>query len=218
MLAALFSETIIYEVATPSMWHSTLYPEERRYISNALSKRKREFSAGRACARKALQRAGINHGPLLMDRDRIPLWPDNIVGSISHTEGFCAAAIAPSNTLLGLGFDVERCDRDMTTIQSHICTQGELSWLKEYGNEFEQQWTAVIFSAKESIYKCLYPLTRVFMDFKDVELTLHAKALAFEVDFLTAVLLSEINHEMLKGKFIITPDFIFTSCEYPRCN
>jgi 4'-phosphopantetheinyl transferase EntD len=31
-------------------------------------------------------------------------------------------------------------------------------------------WECVAFSAKEAIYKCLYPLTLRFLDFKDVEI------------------------------------------------
>jgi len=44
-----------------------LLPAERAQVSNAVTKRVREFAAGRQCARKAMSRLGVSMGPLLND-------------------------------------------------------------------------------------------------------------------------------------------------------
>ena len=72
-----------------------LLPGEAVYVAKAVPKRINEFAAGRACARRALATFGMPGAVLLAAPDRQPLWPTGFVGSITHTAGFCAAAVAP---------------------------------------------------------------------------------------------------------------------------
>ena len=72
----------------------------------AAPQREEEFQMGRFCAEKALQRLD----PALPTRvskneDGSPRWPDGIVGSITHTQGFVSAAVARLQDYLGLGLD-----------------------------------------------------------------------------------------------------------------
>jgi 4'-phosphopantetheinyl transferase EntD len=41
--------------------------------------------------------------------------------------------------------------------------------------------TAVIFSAKESLYKCLHPLTQLPLEFHDIEVVLYDCSASFEI-------------------------------------
>ena len=84
-----------------------LLPEERRFIEKAVAKRQHEFATGRFLARGLLARLGHPDFPLLRAEDRLPIWPDGIVGSISHASHACLAAVADSGTSGGIGVDLE---------------------------------------------------------------------------------------------------------------
>jgi len=107
-LGGLFPEGVVVEVATPEMWEGPLYPEEEVSIRNAVRKRRREFAAGRNCARRALAFLGVQDCALPMGNDREVLWPEGIVGSISHCDDLCAVAVARRDFAAGIGLDVER--------------------------------------------------------------------------------------------------------------
>ena len=85
----------------------SLWPSEAACVSRAVPQRVQEFAAGRQCARRAMAEFGIRDFPLLMASDRRPLWPDTLTGSITHTRGFCAAAVAERARLGALGLDSE---------------------------------------------------------------------------------------------------------------
>src|SRR5258707_9342490 len=70
---------------------ATLSAGEAGYLGRAQPKRAREFAAGRQCARQALERFGLTGWDLAVRPDRSPAWPEEFVGSISHTTGFCGA-------------------------------------------------------------------------------------------------------------------------------
>src|SRR3979409_1002599 len=54
-------------------------------LRHATQKRQREFLAGRWCAEEALQCLGAGSTHVAMAKDRAPIWPDGVVGSITHT-------------------------------------------------------------------------------------------------------------------------------------
>ena len=96
-LSALFPKNIKTAEGDPSLIDGNLYPEEAFYIADAVSKRQKEFKAGRLIAKTLLKEMGIQHFPLRMDNKRMPLWPSGICGSISHTEGYCGVAVAKTD-------------------------------------------------------------------------------------------------------------------------
>src|SRR5208282_3247294 len=73
---------------------SLLLPAEAEFLGRAVPKRVQEFAAGRLCARRALAEFGIVDFPVRTAHDRQPVWPEFLVGSITHTEGYCAAVVA----------------------------------------------------------------------------------------------------------------------------
>src|SRR5437763_335927 len=101
-IGALFDGFVVTAQAVPTALDGQLYPEERACIARAVPKRRAEFATGRVCARQALERLGVAVGPLLPHPDRSPAWPPGIVGSISHTDGYCAVAVAEATRALGI--------------------------------------------------------------------------------------------------------------------
>jgi len=144
---------------------------ERPLIKKAVAKRRREFSAGRSCARQALRALDCENTPIIHDENGAPLWPQNIIGSITHSTTYAAAAVAQDSRLLGLGIDMETVSRVSPRITNKILTEPEKIALQFHPDLAEQQrLLALLFSAKESIYKCLHPLLQCRIGFKDARI------------------------------------------------
>jgi 4'-phosphopantetheinyl transferase EntD len=153
-----------------------LSPETRSRLPQALrratEKRQREFLAGRRCAAEALQCLGAGSTHVAMAEDRAPIWPDGVVGSITHTGDFAAAAVAWAADIAGLGIDSEQII-DLTAARDivDICMVDEAALFKEAHGRSFCEFCTFVFSAKEAVFKCLFPLTRKFLEFSDVRIT-----------------------------------------------
>lgn len=137
---------------------------------SGVEKRNREFAVGRYCAYQSLQRLKVT-GDVPVDTDRKPVWPPGIVGSISHSHHYAWAATAKQDTIKGIGVDTEIIIDDTTLRQivKEITTDVEWKLLSLIDADIKTAFT-VVFSAKESIFKCLYPLNEKFFGFHDVQL------------------------------------------------
>jgi 4'-phosphopantetheinyl transferase EntD len=151
---------------------------ERDFVRAASPERIREFATGRACARAALAEFGLEGLPILVNPDRSPAWPSQCVGSITHTTGYCAAAVARTDQCAALGIDAERIGKIEDDLLPLICTQDEMATLS--ADVETRQWqTTAIFCAKEAYYKAQFCLTKQWLDFTDVEISLHANRGSF---------------------------------------
>jgi 4'-phosphopantetheinyl transferase EntD len=151
-----------------------LLSEERRVVQHVERKRLRDYAAGRLCVRAALRELGIEGFALLPGADRQPLWPHAITGSITHTEGYCIAAVAHSSHVRSLGVDCEVVEAVHEELWPRICCPQELDWLARQPADQRHGLAALFFAAKESFYKCQYPLTREWLGFHDVMIELLA--------------------------------------------
>jgi enterobactin synthetase component D len=133
--------------------------------ASAVPKRRAEFLAGRFAARTALAALGIDATPG-RDAEGRPLWPAGIVGSITHGAGRALCAVASSRDVLGVGIDVERLmDASVKDeLLARICSEPERAMLARLAAP-EAASITFAFSAKESLYKCLFPHVGRFMDF-----------------------------------------------------
>jgi 4'-phosphopantetheinyl transferase EntD len=150
-----------------------LHPEESAAVARAVAKRQREYTAGRACARAALARLGAPPGPLLRDPHRgAPLWPTGVVGSITHCDGYRAAAVARSTDILTLGIDAEPHDRlPEGVLDAIVATDTERAALASLTRRAPAvHWDRLLFSAKETVYKAWYPYHRRMLGFHEAEL------------------------------------------------
>jgi len=144
---------------------------ERPCIERAVEKRRREFSAGRCCARQALRQLGCTDAPIVRDEHGAPLWPQGVAGSITHTVTYAAAAVAESARMRGVGIDMETVSRVSSVIAGKILTRAEQAYLQCRPDPQERQrLLALIFSAKEAAYKCLHPLVQRRIGFEDARI------------------------------------------------
>ncbi|MFT5357940.1 MAG: 4'-phosphopantetheinyl transferase EntD [Polyangiales bacterium] len=147
-------------VNAPSL--SVLHPEEAALMTRAIEKRRQEFCAGRVLAREALQSLGFAPSPLLRGEDRAPIWPRGAVGSITHTQGHCAAVVARSGRIRAVGIDVEQAISLKQGVYEAITTERER---QELEGDDALRIGKIIFSAKECAYKAQYALTQKYLPF-----------------------------------------------------
>lgn len=152
-----------------------LFPEERLLVTSAVAKRRREFAAARRCARALLLQLGEPPRPLLRSADRAPIWPADVVGSISHADALVAVAVARPALAAGLGIDVEPDAPLEPGLWSRICTAAELARLPGSDPETRGRAARLVFSAKEALYKCVHPHVGRFIGFREVEIDFPAE-------------------------------------------
>ena len=144
---------------------SQLLPAEAATITRMVPSRAAEFAAGRLCARAVLTRLGREGAAVPAAADRKPVWPDGIIGSITHTDGFCAAVAAPCGPLQGLGIDTEVMGRVTAPLAARICLPEELAWIASLADVLQPAARALVFAAKEAFYKAQSPLTDEWLGF-----------------------------------------------------
>ena len=147
-----------------------VFPGEESFIENAVESGAAN-SLWPVVRREALASLGQAPGPITAGPSREPKWPSGLVGSITHTNGFRAAAVAPQSVVASIGIDAEQNEPLPDGIEKLVCVEGELEMLAALtGARPEVQWGRLLFSAKESIYKAWYPLTNRWLGFDDVRL------------------------------------------------
>lgn len=135
-------------------------------------KRLADFSTGRYCALKALEQLGIQAAVIPIGEDRAPVWPEGIVGSISHCDSLIGAIVAKSSDHISLGLDIEEIGRVTPDLWDLVFTENEKNYLSGLSDENKLVQSTAIFSIKEAFYKFQHPLTKTFLDFLDVEVEL----------------------------------------------
>jgi len=213
MLDSLFPEGVITEAASPWMWSAELTREEKAIIENAVDKRSREFAAGRTCARGILRQLGFSGDPTIAkDRHGAPVWPEGITGSISHTDDVCVVSIGrQKRELTSLGVDVEKdtgLDADLVDI---VCDEREKAACANSRAEDRLRLAKIIFSAKESVYKCLYPLVKTMLDFQDVHIELDVSNNTF-MGTINGTLHEGLAGDVCNGRVLQAEGYIYTGC------
>jgi 4'-phosphopantetheinyl transferase EntD len=174
MIASLFPPGIECAEGSIASLQESIAPAEESCTHPFVPKRRREFIAGRVCARRALARLGIDNFALLPGPDRYPGWPPGVVGCISHSKDYCAVAAARLGQYSSVGLDVESRDALDSELWQSVFMAPELRWLDGQPEEERVTWATVLFSAKECVYKCQYPVFGEIWGFKEVAITLEA--------------------------------------------
>jgi 4'-phosphopantetheinyl transferase EntD len=135
----------------------------------ASPKRVHDFRRGRACAHGALEAIGHSVRTIPVGSCGAPVWPQGCVGSITHTAAYAGAVAATLDVYSALGIDAEDVDAVSPELWPTLFTQSELRCLAAMRADARAARAALLFSAKESIYKAQFPLTRSWLDFLEVE-------------------------------------------------
>lgn len=146
-----------------------LAPGEEEAVAGAVERRRAEFTTGRLLARAALEHLGVPAAAVPVGQRRAPVWPDGVVGSITHCAGLRAVAVARTRDVRSVGIDAERHAALPEGVLGAVSDEGERAHLARLPSG--THWDTILFSAKESVYKTWFPLTGRWLGFEDAVLT-----------------------------------------------
>lgn len=137
------------------------FPEQ---LNIAVTKRKAEYLAARYATKKILQAYGCDEVPGIAP-DRAPAWPSGWHGSISHSHECAIAVITPDDSGLIPGIDIEFLAPESILHTAYIFSSQDEQDLLAVSNIDYPTALLIVFSAKESLFKALYPEIGRFFDF-----------------------------------------------------
>jgi 4'-phosphopantetheinyl transferase EntD len=192
---------------------AALFPAEEALIARAVPKRRTEFATGRHCARTALGALAIAPAPILPGQGGAPQWPPGIVGSITHCDGYRAAAVARASEVITIGLDAEPAQWLPAEVLQLVALPDERDRLGDLARAAPGVcWDRLLFSAKESVYKAWFPLARRWLGFADADITINAADGTFEARLLVpAPESSGVPAAGFTGRWIIAEGMILTA-------
>ncbi|MDW6002585.1 4'-phosphopantetheinyl transferase family protein [Vibrio mangrovi] len=180
-------------------------------LQRAVSKRKAEFVAGRIAAKHALLNQGASEPWVSIGNHRSPVWPDGFVGSISHTDNTAISVVAKNGQLLSIGIDVENMMNETLceSVTKMVATPQELR-IRSVTDWDETTFVSLMFSAKESLFKALYPLVQRYLDFHDARLvSLDPEHSLFTFE-LSQILQQQTGRQFCHGHYLFLDDAVVT--------
>jgi 4'-phosphopantetheinyl transferase EntD len=195
-----------------------LLPDEEHLVAKAVLKRRREVTNARTCARRALAALGRPEVSILRGERGQPLWPHGIVGSMTHTAGYYAAAVAEASAVRSVGVDAEQHDVLPDGVLNHVAFGPERTRIALLPTLADRVWwDRLLFSAKESVYKAWYPLTGRWLGFEDADITIDPAAATFAARILIDGTTTDggppLTH--LSGRWLVRDDLILTAVTVP---
>jgi 4'-phosphopantetheinyl transferase EntD len=170
-----------------------------------------EFASGRACANRALMElTGEPNMVVGVNEDRSPLWPAGFVGSITHTDRICTAVAARKAEVTALGIDAECVDTSAYDARDVFCTEAEMDLIASSSLYERERLAALLFSAKESFFKCQFGLARQWLDASQIAVTLDFSRGTFGIDVVSRLVTDLPSLRM--ARFIFRDDHVLTAC------
>jgi len=182
--------------------------DEALSIARAVPRRRLEFGYGRVCARKAM--TALGHAPVSLPTgsDRVPIWPDDLVGSITHTRDWVAAAVARRDQgFAAIGIDIEPATVLSPDLWASVCRPGELERLATICDVAPGLAAHIIFCMKEAAFKCQYGLSHAMLEFEDFVIDVDAEAGTFAASYCKVVPPFDMHHR-LHGRFALSAEYI----------
>ena len=160
-------------VAVEEIRNYPVYQEESIYISGALDRRRREYSTGRWLVRKGLEHLGVDPTPIHKGILHQPLWPEGIIGSLTHEKGLCAAALIlrQRSHYKSLGIDIAFIDRSFGPAcqyaEQFLASDEEIKSIPSI--ESIQDPYLALFCLKESGVKAISESVGDFIDIRAIQ-------------------------------------------------
>ena len=182
-------------------------------IAQARVERKNEYLCGRVLAQAVLNHHFGLDQPITSMYEPLPIWPNHVLGSISHSQNKLIVAL--SNNAIYLGVDIEHwVTSEFAQESAHlVLTPSEFDLWKNKAAEFFDfaRYVSLIFSIKESLYKAVYPTAKQYIDFLEASIV----DINFENQTLTLTFLPEIQQryqllEQYQGGWVVEQDHIMT--------
>ena len=135
-------------------------------LARWVTKRKAEYLAGRFAAQQCLQQLQLRPTAIGTGAHREPLWPDGVIGSISHSADTALAILTRAQERL-IGIDTEHLlSREQSRQTMPVFLDADEQKLIASAPERLAQWLpTAIFSAKESFFKAVFRHVQHYFDF-----------------------------------------------------
>lgn len=135
-------------------------------LANSGRKRKTDHLAGRIAAAHALP----DHTVPGIGPGGEPLWPQGISGSITHSTTQAMAVVTQYPALIGIDCETILSENEAREIKDGIIDAQEERVLSRSRYPFALALT-LVFSAKESLFKALFPQVKSYMGFDSARVT-----------------------------------------------
>lgn len=188
-----------------------LFPEEEAAIERATPARRAEFRTARACAHDALAALGVPPAPVGRGPRGEPIWPDGVVGSITHCRGYRAAAVARRTDVASIGLDAEPDGPLPHGVLSQVASSREAERLARLPRDCRVDGGRLLFSIKEAVYKAWSPLTGCWLDFEQVDVSIEATGQFLASLDSGAARAREGARSELTGRWVATHGLILTA-------
>ena len=157
-----------HRLITPGDEDALLEHEAASIVSSVASVR-RASGAARIVARDLLAKLGWGPAAIPKAPSGEPVWPEGIAGSMAHDDRIAIAAVGWLRDFRSIGVDIEPAVPLSADMLELVATPQELGNIA--GDPLRGK---LLFAAKEAVYKAAYPLDRVFLEFRDIEIDLAA--------------------------------------------
>lgn len=159
-------------------------------LTKAVQKRRAEFCAGRLLCHIGQKLLGLETHFVEADASRAPIWPPNVAGSITHSRGHAVVWVA-ARPDVSLGVDIEPIagKSALEAILSSVLNDEEVGLASG-----DPSALTAMFSAKETLYKTLYPHVNRFFGFKA------AKVIACQSDVIALELTEGLAEKLSAGR------------------
>lgn len=204
-----FPDNVTYHFSSQQMGPEALSENELAVAQKYGAKRFADFCTGRYCLRKSIAPYNFTGDILIGDRG-MPLLPDHITASLSHSKKLCGAVASLKQNNISLGIDIETNGRVHEEMWRLLFTPKETTYLSAQNKVNSDLLSTVFFSMKEAYYKMQFPLTGVYLDFPEVEIE-HTDG------FFVVTLLKDVNdrfpkHKQTSGHMLQLGNEIITYC------
>lgn len=183
------SDVSVHEIFRPpdhpaaTLWWAALPEEERIQAIQAVSVRRGDLAVGRRLAHAALASLGADVPVIGRGAHGEPLWPAGAVGSITHCDGYAAAAVAGTVACRAIGIDVEPTLPLPQGVFAAVASDSEQEHVAALNlRDPRSAWDRLIFCIKEACYKTWYPLEKTWLDFADVTVQIDPLSDRFTVE------------------------------------
>ncbi len=164
-------------------------------LAGAIAKRQAEFLAGRCMAAAAQMTLGYPPTQVKIGSNRAPIWPAGLAGSISHARGNCASFVVPVNAgHPGIDIEAITSGQALSSIQRMVLNPQENEIIKTADMPVERAAT-LVFSAKETLFKALFPIVQRHFGFPAAALTAPPQN-----GFLSLKLTDALHADLPKGQ------------------
>lgn len=194
-----------------------LFPSEQAEIGRAVEKRRREYTSARHCARRAMAQLGVPAAPVLKGDMGSPQWPGGVVGSMTHCDGYRAAALGFAMQVRSVGIDAEPHAGLPDGVLDATSLPAEREWLAAAGaDRATVHFDRLLFCAKEATYKAWFPLTGRWLGFEDAHITFEQNSDGTSGTFHSELLVPGQTHggpplSAFDGRWLVRDGLILTA-------